>query len=150
MGNHIHLVPEGDNPLHELYELARSGQADLPADWFRINEESDIMAVQYVGIVFYQSQAEEKSDRLWVAFDSDAHPAHVGRLVAFLVRHEIAFKYGRLTMYGQFGEPLWADLEGGVMLFENHLTEARYIPILAQQGYRPIPYKDGTYRLIKI
>lgn len=149
MGTNMHLVPEGDNPLHELYELARSGQSGLPATWFRINEESDILAVQHVGVIFYQSQAQE-NERLWVAFDSDAHPVHVARLVAFLTRHELSFNYGRLTMYGQFGEPLWADFEGGAMLFESHLTESRYLPILAQQGYRPIPYKDGTYRLIKI
>lgn len=146
----MHIVPDADNPLHELYELARTGQSELPAGWFRINEDSDILIVQNVGVVFYQSQAEEKGERLWVAFDSDAHPTHIAQLTAFLVRNEVSFNYGRLAMYGQYGEPLWADYEAGAMLFENHLTESRYVPVLAEQGYRPIPYKDGTYRLIKV
>jgi hypothetical protein len=93
---------------------------------------------------------EEKGEQVWVAFDSDAHPTHVARLTAFLVRHEVTFNYGRLAMYGQYGEPLWADFGEGALLFENHLTDARHVPILAEQGYRPIPYKDGTYRLIRI
>ena len=149
MDSNMHIVPEGNNPLHELYELAQAGKSGLPAPWFRINEGSDILAIQHVGVVFYQAQEDSEGEQIWVAFDSDAHPTHVARLTTFLVQHEISFTYGRMAMYGQHGEPLWADLEEGGMLFENHLTESRYVAVLATQGYRPIPYKDGTYRLVK-
>jgi len=144
----MHLVPDGDNPLHALYELAREGQADLPASWFRISEDAQVLMVQNVGMVFYRP-GEGEPGKVWIGFDSDAHPNNVARLSLFLARHEVTFGLGGLTLYGQYGETLWADFERGTMLFESNLNDAALVPVLAQQGYQVIPYKDGSYRLIK-
>ncbi|HIE53327.1 MAG TPA: hypothetical protein EYP85_16365 [Armatimonadetes bacterium] len=149
MAQNIHLVPEGDNPLHRLYEQAREGEAGLPPGWFHISEESDVLIVDHVAVLFFKRD-EEAGPQVWLGFDSDAHPNHVAQLASFLTAQGVDYVFAQMAMFGHYGERLWADPEKGTMLFETHLSDTKYLRVIAEQGYKPIPYKDGTYRLVRL